>query len=129
MNEKLIHDSIIQEMGRNLEARIQRNSGNINLQDAIKEAIYSLAINVIITQRRLKEQTGGQMQMVPQLTLEYMFEGMKKAMVTYFPKYYKEIHFELIEAGYQKLMADSNAIDLINNHYNELYQDYSSNIL
>ncbi|MDP3146344.1 MAG: hypothetical protein Q8N66_13115 [Bacteroidota bacterium] len=129
MNEQSIHNSIGQEIGRNLQARMKRNGGNINLLDVIEEAKFSLAVNVMISQRQIKAQTGGQMQMVPPLTIEYMFEGMKKALKNFFPNNFKDEHFEKVKEGYYIIMADDNAKDLINNHYNDLYQDYSSNIL
>lgn len=129
MNEKIIHASIYQEIGQNLQARMERNDGNINLPDVIKEAKFSLAVNVIISQRKIKEQTNNQMQMVPDFTIEFMFEGMKKALLTYFPDDFKPSDFDIVEKEYLKLMADPNFKDLINEHYNDLYQDYNNNIL
>lgn len=129
MNEKTIHDSFAQEIEQHLQARIERNGGNINLMDVIKEAKFCLAVNTMISQRRLKEQTAGQMQILDPLTMKYSFEGMNKALKNLLPNNFTDDHFEQVKIGYEDLLAKDNVKDLINNHYNDLYQDYSSNVL
>jgi hypothetical protein len=129
MNEKLIHDSIAQEIGRNLNARMKRNGGKINILDVIKEAKFSIAINVMISQRQIREQTVGKIQIVDPLTMQYVFEGMRKALKNCLPNDFNDEHFEKVKEGYLNIMADDNAKNIINNHYNDLFQDYSYNIL
>lgn len=129
MNEKIIHDSFAQEIGQHLNARIERNGGNISLIDVIKEAKFCLAVNTIISQHQLKKQTNGQMLILDPLTMEYSFEGMRKALKNLLPNNFTDNHFEQVKLGYEKLLAEDNVKDIINNHYNDLYQDYSSNVL
>lgn len=128
MDEKTIHDSFAQEINTHIQGRIERNGGNINIIDVIKEAKFCLAVNTMISQRILKEQ-GGEILFLDPLTMEYSFEGVRRALKDLLSDNFNDEHFEQIKLGYEKLMAEENVKDLINEHYNDLYQDYSSNVL
>ena len=82
----------------------------------------------MISQRILKEQ-GGEILFLDPLTMEYSFEGVRRALKDLLSDNFNDEHFEQIKLGYEKLMAEENVKDLINEHYNDLYQDYSSNVL
>ena len=129
MNEKIIHESYAQEIGQHLQARIKRNGGEIYIKDVITEAKFCLVANTIISQRKLKEQTDGQMLILDPLTMEYSFEGMRKALNNLLMNKFTEAHLEQVKIGYENLLAEDNVVDLINNHYNDLYPNLSNNVL
>ena len=129
MNEISIHNSVKEELGRNLEARMQKNGGKINMQDVIKEAKFCIAVNIKISERQMRERFGHESQSVLPSTMEFLLEGIRLALSGFFPNDFNEINFNQIKKEYKELLALKNAKDLINEHYNDLFNDYSSNIL
>lgn len=129
MDKFTIQESMKEEIRRMLIARDKRNGGTLNLFDVIDEAKFSLAVNLILTQRQLFQKSNGKMQIVDPLTIEYMFEGMFKALKQFFPNDFDQYHINQIKEEYAELMSKDNVEDMINSHYNDLFQDYSSNIL
>ena len=111
MDEQTIHDSFAQEINTHIQGRIERNGGNINIIDVIKEAKFCLAVNTMISQRILKEQ-GGEILFLDPLTMEYSFEGVRRALKDLLSDNFNDEHFEQIKLGYEKLMAEENVKDL-----------------
>ncbi|MFT6867295.1 MAG: hypothetical protein ACJA08_002135 [Cyclobacteriaceae bacterium] len=129
MNEQAIYSSIEQEIGRSLQQRYQLNGGQLDMAEVVKEATFTLAVNMILSQRKLREQTGGKLQFVPPQFAEHLFNGMNKALKKYFPDKYEQNHIDQIKIKYESLMSENNVEDIINKHVNDLWQDYSNNIL
>jgi hypothetical protein len=129
MNESAFHQSIKEELMRNLLARRDRNNGDIYMTDVISEAKFCIAVNIKISERQIRERLGDPNGIVLPETIDLLLIGIHKAIMSFYPNNFTEVEFNQVKDGYKQLLANPLAKEVINNHYNDLYQDYTSNIL
>lgn len=128
MSEQAIYQSMEKELKRNLVARLDRNGDDIDMDDIIIESAYTIAVNVLISERQLENQTNGQIKKMPADTLKLMFNILKKILNS-ISQDFESFHFEKIEEKYNEIVTSNNPKKIINNHYNELYGSFGGNVI
>ncbi|MCB0753265.1 MAG: hypothetical protein KDC52_17470, partial [Ignavibacteriae bacterium] len=128
MSEQAIRNSLEQELRRNLAARYDRNNENLDMDDIVKEAAFTMAVNILISEKQLKEQTNGQIQFMPSESLNMMFNCLNQVMNKISGDFHT-YHFQQIKNKYEEIMSDSNAKNRVNSHYNELYGSNGGNVI
>lgn len=129
MDEQSINKSILDEMVKVLSQRRANQGDTINMLNVIEEASYSIAVNVILAQKRIKEESNGKMLFVHPDLIDSIYLGMKNAIITIFPGAFKDYYLEQIKANYLDLMSQENVEKKINAHYRSLFNDLSLTVL
>lgn len=128
MNKEIIIKSAEDEIILSVDA-LNKKNGTINVLGVMNEAVFCAAVNVILIQRQLKQFSGGRLNIVPTENIEYIFEGISNGIERAFPNVFTNENFNYIRNEYSKLMADENVVNIINEHYNELYGYDGKNVL
>ncbi|MFZ3575826.1 hypothetical protein [Tenacibaculum finnmarkense] len=130
MDLEQIYEGFENEIKRNLQQRMRNNNSNLNILDVKEESIFFLLVNSFLMLKRLESQYDINKNKLPEPERTLLFNGLKKVL-------YKLIlnkdnlnkTYDDIIKGYETYQTKPNIKDLINNHYNNLYNDYSNNIL
>lgn len=130
MDLEKIYEGFENEIKRNLQQRMRNNNGNLNFLDVKDECIYFLLVNSFLMIKRLSSEYNINENQLPEPEKTLLFNGFKKALYKLIlNKDDLEKTYEDIIKAYEAYLKIGNVKELINNHYNDLYNDYSSNIL
>ena len=129
MSESNTGKDTLDELVRNLKARSIREDKELTVNDVVNEATMLLVVNVLIATRKLSVIVGEQAFSNKDLVFNPLLEGVKSAVHKIVGEDNLDYSLNKIIQGFENLMGMSNVVDIVNEHYNDLYQDYSSNIL
>jgi hypothetical protein len=128
MSEQEMLESMEQELKRHLAARYDRNNEDIGLADVVKEAAFMMAVNILISDKQLREQTNGQIQFGTADSSNLMWRCLKKSLNNIFGEF-PEHQISQIKDKYDLIMKDNNAKSKVNEHYNELYGSFGGDVI
>jgi hypothetical protein len=125
-----IYENFENEVKRNLQQRMQNNNGNLNFLDVKEECVYFLLVNSFLMLKRLVSKYSINENKLPEPERTILFNGLKKMLYKFIlNKDDLDSSYEEIIKAYEAYLTIPNIKDLINNHYNDLYNDYSNNVL
>lgn len=117
---------IVQEIFGHLKF-LYKKEANLTMDQIIDEYAFSLATNTILFKRNM-HLLGLQGTDVVELQIKEWYNVIYKSLFNLL-NYDQELCFQKIKLKYQSLMSYSNIIQLINQHYNDLYGQEGGNIL
>lgn len=130
MDLEQIYKGFENEIKRNLQQRKRINNGNLNFLDVKVECVYFLLVNSFLMLKRLSNKYNINENKLPEPERTLLFNGFKKVLYKLIlNKDDLEKTYEDIIKAYEVYLTMPNIKDLINSHYNDLYNDYSSNVL
>lgn len=130
MDLEQIYEGFENEIKRNLQQRMRNNNGNLNFLDVKEECIFFLLVNSFLMLKRLANKYNISENKLPEPERTLLFNGFKKVLYKLIlNKDDLEKTYDDIIKAYEAYLTIPNIKDLINSHYNDLYNDYSSNVL
>lgn len=118
------------ELSRHLRARYHKNYGTYNLIDVRNESVFFLLVYNFLMINNYKNQTG---KIIIELTNEsrnLLFNGLKYSLKNIFNDgLIDENELKTIFSKFDFMVKNDSIINLINEHYSDLYDDYSKKVL
>lgn len=118
------------ELSRHLRARYNKNDGTYNLIDVRNESVFFLLVYNFLMINNYKNQTG---KIIVELTNEsrnLLFNGLKYSLKNIFNDgLIDENELKTIFSQFDFMLKNDSIINLINEHYSDLYDDYSTKVL
>ena len=122
VEDQKLKDSVNEELVGHLMAKnskMELIGTTFNMLQIIKEAVYMMAINRIISDRQLADE--GLSHLSIDNTTELIFEFVEELLNRCFPDVFNSSHMKMVKNDYFSLINNENKIILINKHYQELY--------
>lgn len=130
MDLEKIYEGFENEIKRNLQQRMRNNNGNLNFLDVKEECLYFLLVNSFLMIKRLSNVNNINKNQLPEAERSLLFNGFKTVLYKLIlNKEDLDKTYDDIIKAYEAYLKIPNVKELINNHYNDLYNDYSSNVL
>lgn len=130
MDLEKIYEGFENEIKRNLQQRMRNNNGNLNFLDVKDECIYFLLVNSFLMIKRLSSNYNINENKLPEPEKTLLFNGFRKVLYKLISnKEDLDKTYDDIIKAYEAYLTIPHVKELINNHYNVLYNDYSSNVL
>ena len=131
MESDKIYQNFEFKMKEHLKLRHTKNNGQLNLLDVKNEFVYYLLVNNFLIKKRLANNYHINENEIPDAEKNFLIGTLKKVfsnlMTGKVPNVDEE--YKKILDSYEIHLEIPNIVNLINAHYNDLYNDYSSNIL
>ena len=131
MESEKIYQNFEFKMKEHLKLRYTKNNGQLNLLDVKNEFVYYLLVSNFLIKKRLANNYNIKQDEIPMSEKKLLIEILKKVfgnlMTGKAPSVEEE--FNKILDSYEIHLTIPNIVDLINAHYNDLYDDYNSNVL
>lgn len=118
------------EIRRHLRARYSKNNDTYNLVDVRKESLFFLLVYHFLIINDIRKKTNQDVNLLPENERKIMFEGLVYSLGNIFNETIidkKEIN--IIFANYFDYLKYDFIIEMINEHYCDLYNDYSRKVL
>ncbi|WP_299064793.1 hypothetical protein [uncultured Polaribacter sp.] len=109
---------------------MKKNNGHLDIIGVKEECVFFLLINTFMMKKRLLVKYEINEIELPEEEKKLLFVGFKKTLYKLIMnKEDVESVYDSIINSYNLFLKMHNIKDLINSHYNELYNDYTSNLL
>lgn len=130
MNLELIYQGFENEIKKNIQTRMKNNNGHLDIIGVKEECLFFLLINTFMMKKRLLLKYEINETELPEEEKKLLFAGFKKTLYKLIMnKEDVESVYDNIINSYNLFLKMPNIKDLINSHYNDLYNDYTSNLL
>lgn len=130
MNLELIYQGFENEIKKNIQTRMKNNNGHLDIIGVKEECLFFLLINTFMMKKRLLLKYEINETELPEEEKKLLFVGFKKTLYKLIMnKEDVESVYDNIINSYNLFLKMPNIKDLINSHYNDLYNDYTSNLL
>ncbi|MCD8401379.1 hypothetical protein [Tenacibaculum finnmarkense] len=130
MNLELIYQGFENEIKKNIQTRMKNNNGHLDIIGVKEECLFFLLINTFMMKKRLLLKYEINETELPEKERKLLFVGFKKTLYKLIMnKEDVESVYDNIINSYNLFLKMPNIKDLINSHYNDLYNDYTSNLL
>ncbi|WP_426094054.1 hypothetical protein [Flavobacterium sp. DSR2-3-3] len=124
-DKEQIFEGFSAELKRNLAARYVKNNNFLNIISVSEEAILFLLVNSILVTRK----QGLKNTALPQNSKDLLIEGLSINLRKFMPNDIDNQRIENIVAEYDRRIKEYNIINIVNEHYNELYGNQGGNVI